>query len=49
LGSFIKTFINGILALSIADTSGDFPQPSNIIRITFLFIGINFKAKIKYF
>jgi hypothetical protein len=36
--------MNGTLALSIADTfgSGDFPQPSRIMRITFLFIFVVF-------
>jgi hypothetical protein len=35
------------LALSIADTfgSGDFPQPSNIIRITFLFMSFYFSQR----
>jgi hypothetical protein len=32
--------MKGMFALSIADTfgSGDFPQPSKIIKITFLFM-----------
>jgi hypothetical protein len=34
--------MNGIFALSMAETfgSGDFPQPSSIIRMTFLFIAV---------
>lgn len=36
--------MKGTLALSIADTfgSGDFPQPSRIIKITFLLMRYNF-------
>ena len=39
-----KLLMNGTLALAMAETfgSGDFPQPSKIIKITFLFILLDF-------
>ena len=41
--------MNGISALSIAETlgSGDFPQPSKIIKITFLFMEVVFCTKLE--